>query len=351
MWQPLDLYFNERGHNMPKITIPPNYKSILNLYETQVAIGELKHIFSDALARALNLKRVSAPLFVNPSTGINDDLNGIDRPVSFTIKETGEKAEIIQSLAKWKRLALHRYDFHVGNGLYADMNAIRRDDEMDNLHSVYVDQWDWEKVICPISRNLDFLQETVENIVQAIRHTGEKIKERYPILDITILKNNVKFISSQELLNTYPHLPPKEREHAITKKHKIVFLMQIGDKLSTGEKHDSRAPDYDDWQLNGDLLLWSDVLECAVELSSMGIRVDPPTLAAQLKKADCEYRQNLEFHKLLLAGELPLTIGGGIGQSRLAMLLLQKAHVGEVQVSLWDDDTARRCAKAGIVLL
>ncbi|MCL2571127.1 MAG: aspartate--ammonia ligase [Defluviitaleaceae bacterium] len=324
---------------MPKILIPPGYKSVLSLYDTQVAIGILKRTFETALSEALNLKRVSAPLFVDPNTGLNDDLNGIDRPVSFTIKETGKKAEIIQSLAKWKRMALYKYDFHIGKGLYTDMNAIRRDDEMDNLHSVYVDQWDWEKVIDAPSRNLEFLQKTVESIIEAICKTADTLQERYPILNLNLTRKT-KFITTHELNNLYPNLSSKEQEDAITKEHKTVFLMQI-----------ERAPDYDDWQLNGDILIWSDILNCAVELSSMGIRVDPTTLDAQLKKANCEHRRNLEFHSLLLAGKLPLTIGGGIGQSRLSMMLLKKAHVGEVQVSLWDEETVRLCTAAGIELL
>jgi len=335
---------------MSRLFIPQGYKSRLSLYETQTAIGKMKRLFEDNLSRALNLKRVSAPLFVEPQTGLNDDLSGTERPVEFDIKETGSKVQIVHSLAKWKRMALHRYDFHVNNGLYTDMNAIRRDDEIDNLHSIYVDQWDWEKIITPEQRNLDYLCKTVELIVAAVCDTTERLQAINPELDVEI-ERNVKFITSQELEDLYPNLSAKERENAITKAHKTVFLMQIGGALKSGKPHDSRAPDYDDWQRNGDILFWHDILGCAMEISSMGIRVDTETLDKQLSIAGCDYRRALTYHKELLAGNLPLTIGGGIGQSRLSMLLLQKAHVGEVQVSVWDEETIKSCNKAGIELL
>jgi len=322
----------------------------LNLYETQSAIGKIKRIFEDNLSNTLNLKRVSAPLFVLANTGINDDLNGVERPVEFDIKETNTKAQIAQSLVKWKRLALHKYGFSVGEGLYTDMNAIRRDEEMDNLHSIYVDQWDWEKVISCETRNLETLKDTVIKLVGIICDTFEEVKRLYPVLSLN-LSREVSFITTQELEDMYPALSPKEREDAYLKEHKTAFIMQIGDVLKSGIRHDGRAPDYDDWKLNGDILFWNDVLKCAFEVSSMGIRVDKNSLDEQLTKAGCDDRRNLPFHKLLLHDELPLTIGGGIGQSRLCMLLLQKAHIGEVQVSVWDQDTITGCTAAGIELL
>jgi len=335
---------------MSKLLLPKDYRSVLSVYETQKAIGILQRIFEDNLSEALNLRRVSAPLFVEPGTGFNDDLNGIDRPVEFDIKQTGTHAQIVHSLAKWKRVALHNYGFPVGEGLYTDMNAIRRDDTMDNFHSVYVDQWDWEKVIDRASRNEDLLKTTVTAIVNAICDTADKINRQFPALK-TSLSRNVKFITSQQLEDTYPHLAPRERENACLKEHKTVFIMQIGDILKSGNKHDDRAPDYDDWTLNGDILFWDDLLGCALEISSMGIRVDEKSLDSQLTKAHCDHRRKLLYHKMLLAGELPLTIGGGIGQSRLCMLLFQKAHIGEVQVSVWDKDTVDGCKAAGIKLL
>ena len=335
---------------MSKLTVPEGYRSMLSIYETQVAIGTIKRIFEDNLAQALNLKRASAPLFVGSQTGLNDDLNGIERPVEFDIKETGTNAQIVHSLAKWKRLALYKYGFPVGEGLYTDMDAVRRDEEMDNLHSIYVDQWDWEKVIDRISRNEGTLKAAVTAIVNAICDTADKIKKQLPVLNAEFSRN-VQFITSQQLEDIYPNLTPKERENAYTKEHKTIFIMQIGGILKSGKKHDGRAPDYDDWSLNGDILLWSDVLDCAVEISSMGIRVDEKSLDKQLTKADCASRRKLPFHKMLLDGELPLTMGGGIGQSRVCMLLLQKAHVGEVQVSVWDDVTIAGCKAAGIGLL
>ena len=335
---------------MSKLSIPDDYRSVLTLYETQIAIGHIKKVFADNLSDRLNLKRVSAPLFVCAHSGLNDNLNGVERPVAFEIRETETVAEIVQSLAKWKRLALYKYGFPVGEGIYTDMNAVRRDEEMDNLHSIYVDQWDWEKVINEEMRNADNLKKTVALIVNAICDTSEEINRIYPALN-THLSRDVIFVTSQQLEDEYPTLTPKERENVFVKKHKTVFISQIGDILKSGNRHDGRAPDYDDWSMNGDILFWSDVLNCPIELSSMGIRVDEISLAEQLAKVGCEDRRKLEFHQMLLAGKLPLTMGGGIGQSRLCMLLLKKAHVGEVQVSLWDDKTLSDCKSAQINLL
>lgn len=335
---------------MSKVAIPKGFKSVLSLYETQKAIGKIKRIFEDNLSKSLNLTRVSAPLFVLPETGLNDDLNGIERPVEFDIKETGRKAQVVHSLAKWKRMALYKYGFSVGEGIYTDMNAIRRDEDMDNLHSIYVDQWDWEKVIDRSTRNLDTLKDTVKKIVDAICDTLDEIKKQFPQLTLT-LSRDVSFITTQELEDLYPTLSPKERENKYLKEHKTTFIMQIGDLLKSGIKHDGRAPDYDDWKLNGDIVFWNDLLECAFEVSSMGIRVDSESLDEQLTKAGCDYRRNFPFHKMLLNGELPLTMGGGIGQSRICMLLLQKAHIGEVQVSVWDNDTISECRVTGTELL
>lgn len=335
---------------MSKTTLPAGYVPTLGLYDTQKAIGLINRQFEIKLCAALHLKRVTAPLFVDPSQGLNDDLNGIERPVSFDLKETGQMAEVVHSLAKWKRLALHRYNFHIGNGLITDMNAIRRDEEMDNLHSIYVDQWDWEKVIAPQDRTLDYLKNTVRNIVYAISAVQDELRWQFPELEAGI-DREVSFVTSQQLEDTYPTLTPKQREDAWVKEHPTTFILQIGGKLKSGHPHDGRAPDYDDWQLNGDLLVWLDGLNCAMEISSMGIRVDPETLDKQLSLANCDHRRNLPFHKMLLEGKLPLTIGGGIGQSRLCMLLLEKVHVGEVQVSIWDEDTLAACEKAGVPLL
>ena len=335
---------------MTYLTIPQNYKSRLSVYETQIAIGQLKRRFENNLRKALNLKRVSAPLFVEPHTGLNDNLSGVERPVQFSIKETGGKAEIVHSLAKWKRLALHRYNFPPGEGLYTDMNAIRRDDDLDNLHSIYVDQWDWEIVITRAQRTEAYLKDTVIKIIAAICDTADSMKALYPALTRNLTRD-VHFITTQALEDQYPSLSPKDREHAIAKEHKTVFLMQIGTTLSSGHRHDSRAPDYDDWQLNGDILFWDDILECAMEISSMGIRVDAHVLDAQLSAANCDHRRQLPFHSMLLQDKLPLTIGGGIGQSRLSMLLLQKAHIGEVQASVWDEATYAGCEASGIMLL
>ena len=330
--------------------LPEHYQPALGLYETQKAIGLIKNIFQVKLCAALHLKRVTAPLFVDPATGLNDDLNGVERPVGFDIPAVGIEGQVVHSLAKWKRLALHDYNFFVGNGLVADMNAIRRDEELDNLHSIYVDQWDWEKVIDESTRNEAYLKDTVRRIVSAICGTLDELKWQFSSLD-TDLCRDVFFITAQELEDMYPQLTPKEREGIITKKHKTVFIQQIGGKLKSGKPHDGRAPDYDDWSLNGDLLFWHEPLQCALEISSMGIRVNPESLDRQLTEAGCDNRRELPFHKMLLNGQLPLTIGGGIGQSRLCMLLLGKAHIGEVQASLWDEETKRLCKEAGIVLL
>ena len=330
--------------------LPERYQPALGLYETQKAIGLIKNIFQVKLCAALHLKRVTAPLFVDPATGLNDDLNGVERPVGFDIPAVGIEGQVVHSLAKWKRLARHDYNFFVGNGLVADMNAIRRDEELDNLHSIYVDQWDWEKVIDESTRNEAYLKDTVRRIVSAICGTLDELKWQFSSLD-TDLCRDVFFLTAQELEDMYPQLTPKEREGVITKKHRTVFIQQIGGKLRSGKPHDGRAPDYDDWSLNGDLLFWHEPLQCALEISSMGIRVDPESLDRQLAEAGCDNRRELPFHKMLLNGELPLTIGGGIGQSRLCMLLLGKAHIGEVQASLWDEETKRLCKEAGIVLL
>ena len=335
---------------MSKVTIPQGYRSALGMYDTQSAIGILKRTFEEKLCLALNLKRVSAPLFVDPASGLNDDLNGVERPVAFEIRETGKTAVVVHSLAKWKRKALKDYGFSEGEGLYTDMNAIRRDEDMDNLHSVYTDQWDWEKIITRETRNVKYLKRVVRAIVGAICETSDVLKCRYPQLNVR-LKREVTFITSQELEDLYPDKTPKERENLFVREHKTVFIMQIGDKLRSGVPHDGRAPDYDDWTLNGDILFWNDVLECAFEVSSMGIRVDEAALERQLKEAHAEERKKLSFNAALIAGELPLTMGGGIGQSRLSMLLLAKAHIGEVQASLWDDETMRVCRENGVVLL
>ena len=333
-----------------KTYIPEHYAPLLNLYDTQKAIGLLKRVFEDTLCGSLHLRRVSAPLFVEASSGLNDDLNGVERPVSFDIPAAGREAQVVHSLAKWKRLALKRYEFNPGKGLFTDMNAIRRDEEVDNLHSVYVDQWDWEKVITREDRDVTYLKRTVRDIVGAVCETNDALGVAFPSLH-TKLDRDVFFITTQELEDLYPDKTPKERENAILREHHSVFLMQIGGKLKSGKPHDGRAPDYDDWALNGDILMWNPVLECAFEISSMGIRVDEESLARQLKLAGCEARAKLPFHKMLLNGELPLTIGGGIGQSRLCMLMIGTCHIGEVQSSLWDENTRDTCQKAGIMLL
>ena len=335
---------------MNKIYIPEHYAPVLDAYDTQRAIAYIKATFQDEFSSALNLKRVSAPLFVTEDSGLNDNLNGYERPVSFDIPAVGADAQVVHSLAKWKRLALKRYHFTVGNGLYTDMNAIRRDEELDNVHSIYVDQWDWEKIITRDNRNLDFLKLIVTAIVRAICNTNDRLHVRYPQLR-TELSPDVSFITSQELEDLYPDLVPSQRELAYVKEHKTACIMQIGGKLRSGKPHDGRAPDYDDWALNCDIFFWDAVLDRALEISSMGIRVDAESLDSQLKLAGCDERRNLPFHEMLLAGELPLTIGGGIGQSRLSMLLLGCAHIGEVQSSVWDAATIEACEKAGIPLL
>ena len=335
---------------MSRVFIPAGYQSVLSLYETQEAIGLIKKIFQGNLSHALHLKRVSAPLFVDGASGLNDDLNGVERPVSFDMLETGEEAQVVHSLAKWKRYALQRYHFPVGEGLYTDMNAIRRDEALDNLHSVYVDQWDWERVITPETRNLNTLKDAVREIVGCISDASLIVNGRYPKLH-TQLGREVTFVTAQELLDLYPDKSPKEREYLFVREHPITFLMGIGGKLSNGQPHDGRAPDYDDWTMNGDILFYNPVLDCSFEISSMGIRVDRQALDRQLTLADCDNRRQLLFHKMLLNDELPLTIGGGIGQSRLCMLLLGKAHIGEVQSSIWDEETHRICREAGVTLL
>ena len=338
---------------MSHVTIPQGYQPLLGLYDTQKAIGLTKRLFEDALSGALNLRRVSAPLFVEAASGLNDNLNGVERPVSFTMKEGGGEIQVVHSLAKWKRLALRDYGFSAGEGLVADMNAIRRDEDLDNLHSIYVDQWDWEKIITAEQRNTDFLKETVLKIAGALESTRRTLMAVFPELTASRLGrlDQVTFVTTQELEDRWPDYTPKERENAIAKEAGTVFLMGIGGALASGKPHDGRAPDYDDWALNGDILMWNPILERSFEISSMGIRVDEESMARQLKLAGCEERAELPFHKMLLNGELPQTIGGGIGQSRLCMLLLGSAHIGEVQASVWDKDTREACAKAGIPLL
>ena len=326
------------------------YKAKLSVLETQCAIRSLRHRFEENLCDALNLSRASAPLFVKRGSGLNDDLSGIERPVSFDILESGDIVEVVHSLAKWKRVALGKYGFSMHTGLYTDMNAIRRDEKCDNIHSLYVDQWDWEKVISAEDRNIDYLKDTVERIYSAILNTADGIERKYPILD-NYLPRNIKFITTQELLDKYPKLSPKERENAIVREFGAVFLMEIGGRLSNGEKHDGRAPDYDDWSLNGDILVYNRMTDASFELSSMGIRVDKDTLLKQLEAENALDRLELPFHKALVNGELPLTIGGGIGQSRLCMLLLQKAHIGEVHTSVWPQSEIDRCRELGIELL
>ncbi len=335
---------------MNSLFVPKDYVPKLNSHDLQLAIDCAKQAFQKEFSDALNLRRVSAPLFVSSLSGINDNLSGKERPVNFDIPAIGIEAEIVHSLAKWKRVALKQYGFSAQEGLITDMNAIRRDEELDNIHSIYVDQWDWEKVITEQDRNEDYLKSVVERIVKAVYSVNKKLREKFPALSTEICEK-VTFITSQELEDMYPELTPVEREKVFTKEHKTVFIMQIGDKLKSGEPHGNRAPDYDDWSLNGDILVWNDVLENAFELSSMGIRVDKAAMESQLKKAGCEDRKDQPYHQMLLCGELPLTIGGGIGQSRLCMLLLGCAHIGEVQSSLWDWETLRDCKVHGIPLL
>lgn len=332
------------------LIIPKNYKCQETLIDTEIHIKKIKDYFEKNLAEALNLTRVSAPLFVEKSTGLNDNLNGVERPVGFDIKGIDSEFEIVHSLAKWKRMSLARYNFEVGTGLYTDMNAIRRDEDLDNLHSVYVDQWDWEKIISKEERTVETLKETVKKIYGVFKKLEDfAISEL--IENEKFLPEEIFFITTQELEDKYPNLTPKEREDAICKEHKAVFIMKIGDILNSGEKHDGRAPDYDDWSLNGDIVFWYPVLERAFEVSSMGIRVDEKALEEQLKKAGCEERKELDFHKNLLEGKLPYTIGGGIGQSRMCMYFLRKAHIGEVQASVWDEKNKKFCEEYGITLL
>lgn len=333
------------------LIIPENYNPVLTIRETQEAIKFIRDLFQKEFGREMNLERVSAPLFVAKSSGLNDNLNGVERPVSFDIAGVpGEEIEVVQSLAKWKRLALKRYGFKPGEGLYTNMNAIRRDESLDNLHSCYVDQWDWEKVLEKKDRTIETLEETVRTIFKVVKHMQHEVWYKYPDA-VNHLPKEITFITSQALLDRYPDLNPRERENRIARENGCVFIEKIGDKLSDGKPHDGRAPDYDDWQLNGDILFWFEPLQCALEISSMGIRVDEVSLASQLKKAGCENRKDLPYHKMLLSGELPYTIGGGIGQSRLCMLLLNRAHVGEVQASIWPDDMRRECEAHKIYLL
>lgn len=332
------------------LIIPEGYSSALSLRETQHAIKYIKDIFQQALSFALTLDRVTAPLIVTKSSGINDDLNGVERKVDFSIKEIEEHAEIVQSLAKWKRMALYRYGYEPGEGIYTDMNAVRRDDDVDNMHSIFVDQWDWEKVIKREDRNIDYLKNTVKSIVKAIVFTNRKVRMRYPQLGVH-LNENVFFIDSQELEDMYPQLTPKQRENKVCEKYGTVFVMKIGSALKSGEKHDGRAPDYDDWSLNGDLLFWHETLKTALEVSSMGIRVDETSLKNQLKICGAEERLKFKYHSMIADGTLPLTIGGGIGQSRICMLMLGKAHIGEVQVSVWPEDMTEKCRENNIILL
>lgn len=334
-----------------KLVIPENYKPNMNVRETEKAIKFVKDAFQRNFVRNFGFERISAPIIVRSHTGVNDDLNGVERAVRFEVKEQdGVEAEIVHSLAKWKRLALKKYHFQNGEGLYTDMNAIRRDDHCDNTHSIYVDQWDWEMVICSEQRKEDFLKRVVLRIVGAICDTLEETKKAFPAVDID-LKREVKFITTQELLDMYPDLTGHQRERAIAKEYGTVFLMKIGAPLSNGQPHDGRAPDYDDWSLNGDILFYNPVLDDSLEISSMGIRVDGDTLMAQLKMADAEDRLKFDYHKQVVSGQLPLTIGGGIGQSRLCMLLLGKAHIGEVQASLWPDSVIEQCEQKGVHLL
>ena len=336
---------------MGALIVPEHYTPEIDYMESQRAIKKIKDFFQQELAYGLKLRRVSAPLFVAPETGLNDNLNGVERTVSFTVKDMGEKeVEIVQSLAKWKRMALGRYGFKPGRGLYTDMNAIRRDEELDNLHSIYVDQWDWEKVILPEDRTTEYLHETVVKLYNALKNLNDFVNRHYNELK-TDLPNEIFFITSQELEDMYPDLAPKEREDAIAKEKRAVFIEKIGGALRSGQKHDGRAPDYDDWELNGDIILWNDILECAFEISSMGIRVDAEAMDRQLSIAGADDRREMDFHRMILNGELPCSIGGGIGQSRLCMYFLRKAQIGEVQASIWPQDMIDVCRENDIFLL
>ena len=336
---------------MKELILPEGYKTVLGTSETQHAIELVKRTFAERLSLHLNLRRISAPLFVTPESGLNDDLNGVERPVEFDIPAAGKNAQIVHSLAKWKRMALYRYGFKPGEGLYTDMNAIRRDEDCDNLHSVYVDQWDWEKVITRADRTREYLRDTVKNIVVAMNETETALTAAFPGLQMHI-PSEVHFVSTEELERMYPDKTPREREDIVCREYGCVFLEGIGAPLPiSGKPHDGRAPDYDDWSLNGDILIWYEPLGRALELSSMGIRVDPDSLASQLRAAGVWERSKLEFHRMLLAGELPLTIGGGIGQSRLSMAMTDKVHIGEVQCSVWPEDMYKVCGEHGIFLL
>ncbi len=336
---------------MKNLMIPDHYEPALNLHDTQIAIKTVKDFFQNLLAERLNLLRVSAPLFVTPQSGLNDNLNGVERPVSFGIKDQGEaQAEIVHSLAKWKRFALQKYGFSIGEGLYTDMSAIRRDEDTDNIHSIYVDQWDWEKIITKEMRTIDTLKDVVKNVYKVLRKTEKYMAIRYDYIE-EILPHDIFFITTQQLEEMFPDCTPKEREYHISKEKGAVCVMQIGDKLKSGETHDGRAPDYDDWALNADIVVYYPVLDIALELSSMGIRVDQAALLQQLEKAGCPERAELPFQKAVLAQEVPFTIGGGIGQSRICMFFLRKAHIGEVQASLWPEDTVKMAREQGIALL
>ena len=335
---------------MNKVIVPQGYRPVLNSYDLQRAIALTKDIFQQEFTENLQLKRVSAPLFVKSSSGLNDDLSGKERAVTFDIPAIGDDAQVVHSLAKWKRLALKKYGFSMHEGLYTDMNAIRRDEDLDNIHSIYVDQWDWERIISEEDRTTVYLQNTVQSIVDVICDASDALKKKFPQIAVN-LERKVSFITSQELEDLYPDETPEQREYLYAKEHKTIFIMQIGQKLRSGNPHGNRAPDYDDWQLNGDIIFWNDVLGIAFEISSMGIRVDPAAMDRQLSAAGCDHRRSLPFHKMLLNNELPLTIGGGIGQSRLCMLLIGCAHIGEVQTSLWDEDTLRICKENHIRLL
>lgn len=335
---------------MKSLIIPENYASVLDLRETERAIKAVKDGFERSLAERLNLERITAPLFLEKDSGLNDDLNGVERKVEFELKETKTSCEVVQSLAKWKRMALYRYGFKADEGLYTDMNAIRPDDDMDNIHSVFVDQWDWERVITKEERNLGFLKMIVQRIVDAVIDTHNQIKRAFPALTRT-LDREIFYITAQELEDKYPRLSPKEREYAVSREHHTVFLMQIGGALKSGIRHDGRAPDYDDWTLNGDLLFWNDLLNAPLELSSMGIRVDAESLKRQLELSSAQERMKYEYHRLVSEGVLPLTIGGGIGQSRICMLLLEKLHIGEVQASYWGKDVLAACKAGGVDIL
>ena len=341
----------ERRIKMERLIIPQGYHSELNLHDTQIGIKTVKDFFQNLLAERLNLSRVTAPIFVDPLSGLNDNLNGVERPVSFGIKELGDKeAEVVHSLAKWKRYALNKYGFSVGEGLYTDMNAIRRDEDTDNIHSIFVDQWDWEKIITKEQRTEEYLKETVKTVYKVLRKTEKYMSIQYDYIE-EILPHDIFFITTQELENMFPDFTPKEREYYIAKAKGAVCIMKIGDVLESGEKHDGRAPDYDDWELNADILVYYPVLDIALELSSMGIRVDKKALLSQLKKAGCEERAKLPFQKAVIDGKLPYTIGGGIGQSRICMFFLRKAHIGEVQCSIWPEEVVKEATTKGIQLL